>query len=153
MAISDSLAPWWLHQMETFSALLAICAGNSPVPSEFPAQRPVTRGFDVFFDLRLNKRLSKQSWCRWFETLSCPLWRHCNDICRANDIVRNFRWGLSISHDTSRFRRLTHPPDESTGRHLSFIILPTWQKTHVWHTMTWEITLPPAEIEPHKLCS
>ena len=44
---------WWRHQMETFSALLAICAGNSPVPGEFPAQRPVTRSFDVFFDLRL----------------------------------------------------------------------------------------------------
>ena len=42
--------------METFSALLDICAGNSPVPGEFPAQRPVTRSFDVFFDLRLNKR-------------------------------------------------------------------------------------------------
>ena len=42
---------WWRHQMETFSALLAICAGNSPVPGEFPAQRPVTRSFDVFFDL------------------------------------------------------------------------------------------------------
>ena len=40
--------------METFSALLAICAGNSPVPGEFPAQRPVTRSFDVFFDLRLK---------------------------------------------------------------------------------------------------
>ena len=69
---------WWRHQMETFSALLAICAGNSPVPGEFPAQRPVTRSFDVFFDLCLNKRLSKQSWGWWFETLSCPLWRHCN---------------------------------------------------------------------------
>ena len=41
--------------METFSALLAICAGNSPVPGEFPAQRPVTRNFDVFIDLRPNK--------------------------------------------------------------------------------------------------
>ena len=41
------------------SALLAICAGNSPVPGEFPTQRPVTRSFDVFFDLRPNKRLSK----------------------------------------------------------------------------------------------
>ena len=59
--------------METFSALLAICAGNSPVTGEFPAQRPVTRSFDVFFDL--NKRLSKHSWGWWFET---PLWRHCN---------------------------------------------------------------------------
>ena len=46
--------------METFSALLAICAGNSPVPGEFPTQRPVTRSFDVYFDLRPNKRLSKR---------------------------------------------------------------------------------------------
>ena len=43
--------------METFSALLTICAGNSPVTGEFPAQRPVTRTFDVFFDLRLTKSL------------------------------------------------------------------------------------------------
>ena len=71
--------PWWRHQMETFSALLAICAGNSLVHGEFPTQRPVTRSFDVFFDLRLNKWLSKQSWGWWLETLSCPLWRHCND--------------------------------------------------------------------------
>ena len=46
--------------METFSALLAFCAGNSPVFGEFPSQKLVTRGFYVFFDLRLNKRLSKQ---------------------------------------------------------------------------------------------
>ena len=65
--------------METFSALLAFCAGNSPVPGEFPPQRPVTRGFDVFFDLCPNKRLSKQWWGWWFETLSCSLWRHSND--------------------------------------------------------------------------
>ena len=64
--------------METFSALLALCAGNSPVTGEFPAQRPVTRSFDVFFDLRFNKRLSKQSWGWWFETPSRSLWRHCN---------------------------------------------------------------------------
>ena len=54
------LHSWWRHQMETFSALLAICAGNSPVPGEFPTQRPVTRNFIVYFDLRPNKRLSKQ---------------------------------------------------------------------------------------------
>ena len=47
------LKTWWRHQMETFSALLAICAGNSPVPGEFLAQRPVTWSFDVFFDLHL----------------------------------------------------------------------------------------------------
>ena len=77
---------WWRHQMETFSALLAICAGNSPVPGEFPAQRPVTPSFDVCFDLRLNKRLSKQSWGWWFETQSRPLWRHSNVIHRMDPL-------------------------------------------------------------------
>ena len=48
--------------------VLALCAGNSPVAGEFPAQRAVMRNFDVFFDLRLNKQLSKQSWRWWFET-------------------------------------------------------------------------------------
>ena len=75
-----TIDPWWRHQMETFSALLAICAGNSPVPGEFPTQRPVTRSFDVYFDLRPNKRLSKQSWGWWFETQSRPLWRHRNAL-------------------------------------------------------------------------
>ena len=64
-------------------ALLALCAGNSPVPGEFSAQRPVTRSFNVFFYLRLNKRLSKQSWDWWFETPSRPLWRHRNEFRRV----------------------------------------------------------------------
>ena len=68
-----------------FSALLASCAGNSPVTGEFPAQRPVTRSFDVFFDLCLNKRLSKQSWGGWFEMPSHSLWRH-----------RNVKWYLPV---------------------------------------------------------
>ena len=70
---------WWRHQMETFSALMALCERNSPVTGEFPSQRLVTRSFDVFFDLCMDKRLSTQSWGWWFETPSCPLWRHCND--------------------------------------------------------------------------
>ena len=72
---------WWRHQMGTFSALLALCAGHSPVTGvtgEFPSQRPVTRSFAVFFDLCLNKRFSKQSRRWWFETPSCSLWRHLN---------------------------------------------------------------------------
>ena len=81
--------PWWRHQMEKFSALLALCAGNSPVPGEFPAQRPVTRSFDVFFDVRLNKRLSKQSWGWWFETQSGSLWRHRNEEWV---LVLNYTW-------------------------------------------------------------
>ena len=51
--------------MEKFSALLALCVGNSTVTGEFPTQRPVTRSFDVFFDLHLNKQLKKQSWGWW----------------------------------------------------------------------------------------
>ena len=66
-----------------------LCAGNSPVPGEFPAQRPVTRSLDIFFDLRLNKQVSKQSWGWWFEMLSCPIWRHCNaDLWR--DVNPNY---------------------------------------------------------------
>ena len=76
--VSSSYFAWWRHQMETFSALLALCAGNSPVTGEFPSQRQVTRSFDVFFDLHPKKRLSKQSWGWWFETPSLSLWRHCN---------------------------------------------------------------------------
>ena len=73
------LSHWWRHQMEIFSALLAICAGNSLVPGEFTAQRPVTGSYAVFCDLRPNKRLSKQSRGRWFEAPSLPSWRHRND--------------------------------------------------------------------------
>ena len=72
---------WWRHQRETFSALLAICAGNSPVSGEFPTQRAVTLSFDVFVYLHPNIRLSKQWWGWWFETPSCPLWRHRNGNC------------------------------------------------------------------------
>ena len=52
------------------------------VTGEFPSQRPVSRSFDVLFDLRMNKRFSKQSWGWWFETRSRSLWRHCNVISR-----------------------------------------------------------------------
>ena len=52
---------WWRHQMKTLSGLLGLCEGNPPVADWFPPKRPVTRSLDVFFDLRLNKRLRKQS--------------------------------------------------------------------------------------------
>ena len=53
--------------------------GEFTGPGEFPTQRPVTRSFDVFFDLRLNKRLSKQPRGWWFETPPWSLWRRCNE--------------------------------------------------------------------------
>ena len=57
---------------------LAFCERNPPVTGGFPSQRPVTQSFDVFFDVRQNKRRSKQSRYWWFETPWHSLWRHCN---------------------------------------------------------------------------
>ena len=71
----------WRHQMKIFP-----CNWNPPVTGEFPTKRPVRRSLDVFFDLRLNKRLSKQSWCWWFETPYRPLWRHCKVIDKQTDV-------------------------------------------------------------------
>ena len=103
---------WLHHQMETFSALLALCAGNSPVYGEFPARIPVTRSFDVFFDLRLIKRLSKHSRGWWFETLSRTLWRHCNVYTCSSSIwecyiSRNREYHSQICIQTLRCH-LTH---------------------------------------------
>ena len=81
--------------METFSALLALCAGNSAITGEFPTQRPVTRSFDVFFDLRVNKRSNKQSWGWWFETPASSLWRHCSAMCIFYGQIRTENRGLT----------------------------------------------------------
>ena len=70
------------------SALLALCEGNPPVTGGFPSQSPVMRSFDVFFDMCRNKRLSKQSRRRWYETPSRSLWRHCN-AARLNFSYQN----------------------------------------------------------------
>ena len=64
------------------SRVTRLCEGNSPVTGEFPSQRPVTLSFDVFFDVRLNKRLSKQPRYRWFEMPWRSLWRHGDEINR-----------------------------------------------------------------------
>ena len=62
--------------MGTFPVLLTLRAGYSQVTGEFPSQRPIPRSFDVFFDLQLNKRLSKHSRRRWLDTPSCSSLRH-----------------------------------------------------------------------------
>ena len=89
--------------METFSALLAIWAGNSPVPSEFPAQRPVMQSFDVFFDLCLNRRLCKQSWGWWLEMPSHSLLCQCNEICSCYALHVFIVWYKKWSPCTSVF--------------------------------------------------
>ena len=100
IAYQVNVRSWWRHQMETFSALLALCAGISPVTDEFPLQRPVTRSFDVFFDLRLNKSLIKQMKDWWFQTPSRSLWRHYNVIHQSIHHLLNamFENGQSNIH-------------------------------------------------------
>ena len=95
--------------MKTFSALLSICAGNSPVTGEFPSQRPVTRGLDAFFDLCLNKRLSKQLISRWFVTPSRPLWHHCNEtITWANVYPELCRHNALLGHSELNWTPINH---------------------------------------------
>ena len=96
--------------METFSALLALCEGNSPV----------TRSFDVFFDLHLNKRLSKQSWGWWFETHSRSLWRHCNEsILRPTIQWRCYVFDREVNNHQARI----------VEQSITKSVLPL---THVW---------------------
>ena len=123
---------WWRHQMETFSALLAICAGNSPVPGEFPTQRPVTRSVDAYFELCPDKRLSKQPWGWWFETRPHSLWRHRNvrpccvllwfctgqtpcslHLHKGNNWVVQWQWCIPVPFNTLRPRQNSrHFPDD-----------------------------------------
>ena len=69
---------WWRHQMETFSALLALCHRWLPRTKASDAE------LWFFFDLHLNKRLSKQWGGWWFETPSRPWWRLCNETQRPH---------------------------------------------------------------------
>ena len=80
------------------------------VTDEFPSQRLVTRSFDVFFDLRLNKRFSEHSWGWWFETPSHSLWLHRNDyvfncvhiLVGKSACVRGFGWLQTVRNATFR---------------------------------------------------
>ena len=73
---------WWRHQMETFSPILVLCAGNSPDTGEFPALRPVTRSFDVFFSIcaTINGWVNKREAGDW-RRHRAPLWRQYNRFC------------------------------------------------------------------------
>ena len=87
--------PWWHHQMETFFRFTGHLCG----------QRPVTWCFDVFFDLRLNKRLSKQSWGWLFETLSHPLWRNSNVVREMKVMLASTLRRCHMSVKAFRFKR------------------------------------------------
>ena len=91
--IANALCSFMLTSSNgNFSALLALCQGNHWSPVNSPSQRSVTRGFDVFFDLRLNKRLCKQSRHRWFETPSRSQWRHCY----AENSIKGGRYAIGL---------------------------------------------------------
>ena len=88
-----------------------------PVTGGFPSQRPVTRCFDVLFDVGRNKWLSKQSSHRWFETPSLSLWRHCNGNPLTGDplaAVSQCNWTQQVGafclhdQDTQPFMQLKH---------------------------------------------
>ena len=74
----DELLPWWRHQIETFSALLDLCEGNSPSPVNSPhtGQWCGALMFSLIYACT-NGWVNTRCW--WFETPSRPLWRHCND--------------------------------------------------------------------------
>ena len=134
------ITPRCSHQMETFSALLALCAGNSPVTGEFPAQRPVARGSDVFFDLGLNKWCSKQSLGWWFETPSPSLWRRCNAFINSKVgwdahyiFILRMIWYLNWRSNENWINCLLRTfKIKVINRSLCEYTLPTQQ----WHTIT-----------------
>ena len=89
IGLTQCVDPCWPREENDFTLMMTSSNGKffrvtGHLCGEFTGHRriphtnPVTRRFDVFFDLRLNKRLSKQSWGWSFETSSRPLWRHCN---------------------------------------------------------------------------
>ena len=105
----------WKHFRVT-----GLCEGNPPLTGGFPSQRPVTRSFAVFFDLRLNKRLSK-SRHRWFETPSPSFWRHCNEsregvgrgMSPSSTSIFAFVWIISFYIHYSFMLNLTHSMNEN----------------------------------------
>ena len=124
--------------METFSPLLALCAGNTPVNS--PSQRPVMRSFDIFFDLRMNKRLSKQSWGWWFDMPSCSLWRHCNEKYNFSALAIWFRlFCIKPSRVLWMLRRLKPPTTHKFFQQLVQISFSIWYM-HLEPQVTWNFS-------------
>ena len=111
--------------------------GNSPVTGEF-SHRPVTRSFDVFFDLRLNKQLSIQSRSRWFEMPLRSLWCHCNVVPNSDPVIRAAMGSFGVQRVT-----LVQFWIGETGQIGGFRAL--WKKwPQIWHTaLPW---LPFLEI-------
>ena len=118
--------------METCSALLSLCAGNTPVTGEFPSQRPAALSFDVFFHLCRNKRSSKQSWCWWFRTPLRSSWRHCN----MNKAYPSYIPIVSLA--TNTFVSSLHPAEILTVlTHWGWDKMATIFQTTFWNGFSW----------------
>ena len=126
----------WRHQMETFSALLALCAGNSPVTGEFPSQRPVTHSFDVFFDLRPI----------YFElVLDIPvsLWSAVGEYTDTNNYLTSiirfeiniimFSWPFVVQKNESYRTNIYFMP-LTNARSFVLLVLP-WFYHHIWSSV------------------
>ena len=136
--------------------------GEFTGPGEFPAQRPVTRSFDVFFDLRLNKRLSKHAWGWWFETPAWSLWRHRNVLWQ----FVAFMWHIFlIKHkhvskmyiNSSRWCGTCNwsPSSCKTSAYLFYIVnimvLKSWRRKRPGHQEPWYWLCWTAIIRSRKL--
>ena len=121
-----------------FAGNSPVTAGNSQVTGEFPSHRPVTRSFGAFFDLRLNKRLSKQSRHRWFETPSRSLLRHCNVVPNSDPVIRATVGSFGVQSVTLVQSRIGETGQIGGSRAL-------WKEwPEIWHTaLPW---LPLLEI-------
>ena len=111
-----------------------VAAGNSTVTGEFPSHRPVTRSFDVFLDLRPNKRLSKQPRRRWCETPSRSLWRHCKVVSNSDPVIRTAVGSFGVQRVT-----LVQFWIGETGQ-IGGLTLITTVMVHVWCNYEFRIT-------------
>ena len=147
LGVCSVMCPWWRHPMETFTALLAFCEGNLPVTGGFPSQNPVTRILDAFFDLCLNKWLSKQLRCWWFEMQSCSFWCHCNALWKQLTVSYIIRlictnqfhsypalyiWSWLTGHMMNEVAFFTEQVDKWTIRRPSLKIQIIWRLYHLF---------------------
>ena len=106
---------------------------------EFPSQRPVTRSFDVFFDLRLIKRLSKQSWGWWFETPPWSLWRQCNPFAILAHCSLNKMTTILYTFSYAHHRKISLCAWVQILR--NFVAsAPTNNKSALTYVLSWRLT-------------
>ena len=114
---TDATLPMMTSSNGNIFRITGPLCGEFTGPGEFPTQRPVMRSFDVFFDMRLNKRLSKQPWGWWFETPSWSLWRHCNAGQTMHILSVWFHETNIILYDTT----ISIGPYQNLSLHLVFV--------------------------------